>query len=310
MPSNIFHIGYHKTGTTWLQRRLYAVVENYTYVNRKIVQQEILWDTAFKFDLQRARQALLDASFNKPMIISEEELSGSPHTCGMYGYGSKEIAHRLHQLDPEAQVVIFIRRQEDMAASIYQQYIREGGTYSAKRYLFPRNYRKDMVRHPFKFAVFNFDHLDYPGLINQYRELFGPQQVKVYLFEAFRENTRQFVKQYMDTLQLDIGNNEIDYKAANRSYHPLSLLLLRSLNMLSYRSVIDKHYLANILSNKLRSDMGSAMEKLLPAPKGEKTIIDKETQELIRSRFRDSNTTLARELALPLAQYGYAMAPE
>ena len=188
--------------------------------------------------------------------------------------------------------------------------MREGGTYSPRRYLYPREYRKDMARHPFKFAVFNLDYLDYGGLIRHYRQLFGPDQVKVYLFEAFREDTMAFIQEFTSSLDLDTGDAKIDYTAYNRRYHPLSRFLLRALNMLSYRSVLDKHYLANLISNKLRSDMGSALEKVLPPPREDSQILDPATRRRIRDHFRHSNSQLAQELDLPLGRYGYAMEGE
>lgn len=308
MPNNIIHIGFHKTGTTWFQKRLYPHISNYALIERRTIQRALLWDSAFHFSADNARYLLKDASAGKPMIISEEELSGTPHTSGMYGYASMEIARRLHALDPHARVVIFIRRQTDMAASIYQQYVREGGTHSPQRYFFPERYRKDVARHPFKYPVFNFQHLEYLGLLRHYRDLFGAGRVKVCLFEHFQEDPRQFTNEYMNDLDLDAGDASIDYGAANRSYNPYSLHIMRILNQFSYRSVMDKHYIANLLSNKLRSDLGSFIEKALPTgSQGSGGILNQALKKSINDRFRHSNALLAQEFNLPLEQYGYAL---
>jgi hypothetical protein len=35
MITNIFHIGYHKTATTWFQKRFYSLVEGVNFIERE-----------------------------------------------------------------------------------------------------------------------------------------------------------------------------------------------------------------------------------------------------------------------------------
>ena len=52
----------------------------------------------------------------KVPVISHERLSGYPHSGG---HDSKEIAHRLAAVFPNAKVVIVIREQKSMILSNY-----------------------------------------------------------------------------------------------------------------------------------------------------------------------------------------------
>jgi hypothetical protein len=56
--SHVIHIGYHKTASTWFQKRFYPQVRSYLYVARRRVQEACLHDTAFHFDPARARLVL------------------------------------------------------------------------------------------------------------------------------------------------------------------------------------------------------------------------------------------------------------
>ena len=47
-PSDIVHIGYHKTASTWFQKRFYPCVRSHRYVERRRIQEAFLHDTATK----------------------------------------------------------------------------------------------------------------------------------------------------------------------------------------------------------------------------------------------------------------------
>ena len=307
MSKPIIHIGYHKTATTWFQKRFYPLVENYRYVPRRAVQEAILETSALQFSPERALERLAEEDDGRPLLLCEEELSGNPHSAGMRGAFSKDVAGRLRAIFDNPTIVVFIRNQVEMAAALYRNYVREGGTYRPRRYFFPEQYRKDIARHPFKYPVFSFDHLDYGGLLAYYAELFGRKNVHVFSYEAFREEPGKFANELGARLGLRLDTAGLAFSRENEGDASRSLALTRLLNRLSYRNVLDKRWCLNLLSNKLRSQPRRWLNGTVlggPIPDAE-TLLGPELVETIRQRFAHSNGRLAEDWGLPLGRLGY-----
>jgi hypothetical protein len=312
----IVHIGYHKTGSTWFQKRLYPHALSHAAVPRRVVQEALLMDTAFAFDpaaaLRRLRAGAGDPPPNRPLLLCEEELSGNPHSAGMRGAQSKDIAERLARTLPGADIVIFVRNQVDMTAALYSHYVREGGTHGPRRYLCPERFRRDVARHPFKYPLFSFAHLDYGGLADCYAGLFGAARVHLFPFEAFRADPRGFVAGYLERLgvTLDRGPDALDWRPDNIGFGRNALWLARLLNRFTYRSVLDKHYLVRGLSNKVRSNLPRrlAASRFAGPRQTPRALLGDALVGEIEARFAAPNTALAERWGLPLAELGYPMA--
>jgi hypothetical protein len=147
--SPILHVGYHKTGTTWLQRSFFPRARGLTLVTPLAIRCELLVPSLVAFDPKRARASLLDGCSDR-LVVSEEELSGNLHTGGLHGAFSEELAARLHAAFSEGRVLVFIRNQTRMILSAYKQYIKSGGTHRIRRFLQPS-------RSPHKTPNFSLD---------------------------------------------------------------------------------------------------------------------------------------------------------
>jgi hypothetical protein len=117
----LVHIGYHKTGTSWLQHFVFEdPASGYgsvghrapTHLLRRLVGEHPLhYDrTAMRRDFERLirkveAQGLL-------AVVSLERLSESPYSGGN---DSREFADRLHDALPNAGVLIVIREQRDIS---------------------------------------------------------------------------------------------------------------------------------------------------------------------------------------------------
>ena len=312
MP-NILHIGYHKTASTWFQKRLYPHLTSHAAVPRRVVQEAVLMDDAFAFDpataLDRLQAGLEDAGRGRRLLLCEEELSGNPHSAGMRGAQSKDIAERLARTLPDAHVVVVIRNQVDMAAALYAHYVREGGTHGPRRYLCPERYRRDVARHPFKYPLFAFSHLDYGGLVDCYARLFGEERVHLFPFERFRADPRGFVAGYARRLGLTLDRDldDLDWRPDNAGFGRNALGLARLLNRFTYRSVLDKHYIVRGLSNKVRSNLPRALaaSRFAGPRQTPRELLGDDLIATIHQRFAAPNRALAERWGLPLAELGY-----
>jgi hypothetical protein len=131
----LVHIGYHKTGTTWLQRYVFGSSE--AGFSQVAGAQRFIAVNAFGFRAGRIRREM-ERRVNKAQVqrlvpvLSSERLSGEPH---FGGYDSEIIADRLAAVFPDARILVVIREQTSMFLSIYKEYIRRGGAASLKQYL-------------------------------------------------------------------------------------------------------------------------------------------------------------------------------
>ena len=87
----IIHIGYHKTGTSWFQKTYFKLHPEFHLINRKFIQKHILKPSSYSFNSKEVKALFLkevhDVSSDvKYFVISEEELTGNPHSGGKGGY--------------------------------------------------------------------------------------------------------------------------------------------------------------------------------------------------------------------------------
>lgn len=309
MQRNIIHIGYHKTATNWFQRIYYPNVKNFQYIHRKKVRRAFLKDSAFNFNVQKAL-CELKTPFSDPVIICEEELSGNIHSGGLYGYLSKEVISRLKLTLPYSRIIIFIRNQPDMIASVYKQYIREGGTFTAKRYLFPRQYLSPHGFNPPKVPLFSFDHFEYYPLIVTYEAFFGRENVHVFPYEEFKQNISDFIQRFGHRFDFKVDESRITFDKINISYNRLILNMAKLLNLLTYQEVMDKRYLFHIpLLYRYRGQLLKFFNKfnLIGSGKGPSEILGKDTVAYIEKRYRETNRRLADEYDLDLISFRYPL---
>lgn len=309
MPRHLVHIGYHKSATTWFQKVYYPAVENVRYIDRALVKQAFLEDSALHWNPDAARR-ILDLDGGRRRILCEEELSGYLHNGGLFGCLSKDLVNRLRSVVPDADIVAFIRRQPDMIAACYAQYVRGGGTFSVNRYLWPRRYLSHGAESRYsKIPRFSFDHFEYLPLLRHYVERFGRDRVHVFPYEALHREPGRLLAEFEEKLDLRIDRARLDAGRRNVSYRSWLLPVARLLNLFTRRTVLDKHYLVHIpYWYTVRRWL---LEKLNTLPVGDAPsparLLGPENIDYIHERYRDTNRLLADEFDLPLKRYDYPL---
>jgi hypothetical protein len=299
----ILHIGYHKTGSSWLQKQLFPNARGVSLVPRIEVRREVLVPGPASFDPETARASLLEGRDGR-LVISEEELSGNLHTGGLHGAFSKELALRLHGCFPEGRVVVFVRNQRTMITSAYKQYIKGGGTRRIEGFLRPS-------KAPHKKPSFELDFLAYDGLISHYESLFGRENVSVYCYEEFSADPRSFSARFARDLDLDLDLDAISTGAVNAGYRSGTLAVLRFLNLFHNREIPNASCVVNV------PGFYSLLEAL--APRIDRLPFLGRVQELedylppdavrrLEDEFRESNLRLEKSRALGLRELGYPLA--
>lgn len=233
----VVHIGFHKTGSTWLQSELFPRVVNARFVEPDVVNELIVAPHAHTF-----RPAVISEQFGEAfrLLVSSEELSGNIHVGGLNGAGTREYARRIQGLWPEADVVIVVREHVACVVASYKQYVAKGGTRSFRRYL---SLGGDHHRRP----RFSLDHFRFAAVVQLYRDLFGEDKVHVYQFADFRRGPEQFARRLCSDLGLEVSAwNEVRWGPVNRSLPSWMIGPRRVLNILSRDKVDPKYYLIHV----------------------------------------------------------------
>jgi len=217
----LVHIGYHKTGTTWLQREVFS--SSAAGFSQLGGAQRLIAVNAFSFKPRKVRKQMerrigevLDRGLTP--VLSSERLSGAPH---FGGYDSEIIADRLAAVFPNSRIMVVIREQKEMFLSIYKQYIRRGGAASLRQYL-------AAPRDGYWMPQFRFEYLEYHRLISRYQDLFGARNVLVLPYELLRSRPGDFLAKVSGFM--DMPPAEPRNRPMNVSLSALSLSLRRHAN--------------------------------------------------------------------------------
>src|SRR5690242_9694516 len=128
--SLLIHIGYCKTGSTWLQEWVFPSRSlGFATVRKSPFTWEIVMAHDLSFDADTARgrlQPYLETPLNEGLtpVLSAERFSGR---LDLRLHDSARIADRLAALFPDARVLIVVREQKAMILSTYGEYVTQGG---------------------------------------------------------------------------------------------------------------------------------------------------------------------------------------
>ena len=84
---NIFHIGYHKTATTWFQNNFYPLVKNICFIERQKIRS---------YFYENGHVLFPNVHTN---VFCDEELSGNIHNGGLSGFLSRDVAFQIAKFE-------------------------------------------------------------------------------------------------------------------------------------------------------------------------------------------------------------------
>ena len=314
----IIHIGFHKSASTFLQKRFFPELSaNYLFFAGSNNNREILdyAESTSGFDagvIHEWVKSELIKKYNKverpTTILSHEELSGHPH-----GYGEicpYTTARNLHKAFPQARILILIRNQIDYLTSIYAFRVLRVGHES-------RSFDRFITEEGAK-GLFN--HLEYHRLVKYYHRLFGPEQVLVLPMELLSRSTSEFCGKICSFMQLP--NQEIKNQqrlnATTKSrfilacWRPINFLFGLMLDALVFimQKEAERYPLRRFrfYFYNVRSRITEFLENKLFVSKTIH-IDDYSGYSKLMLRFGESNTQLEKILHTDLSSMGYPKAP-
>lgn len=311
MPRPLVHIGYHKTGTTWLQTHLFARADAGFIVpfDRKTTLNQVMVEPyPLAFDPAAARAALrpeVDRLLDDGRIpvITSESLSGEDASGG---YQGKEMADRIQAVFPDANILVVIREQRAIIRSSYQMYLRGNGLVSLKHYL-------DPPRPPRAMPFFHLDYYKYDRLIAYYHRLFGRERVLALPYELLVAQGGV----YADTIirhagARPISNLPFDLRP-KKSWPAFAVAMKRYMNPFVDR-VVQNGYSPFCPDIRVRYVQNWAFRRIFNplSPAWLDRLVDRRWRRIIAARvagyYADSNRATGQLIGYDLAALGYEVA--
>lgn len=303
------HIGYPKTGTTWLQQSILSYHPDIQHLSERPWGdrewiREITYIHEFDFDIERFRSRYdrVATDNKKATVISFEQFVGDPYAGGQ---NAKTNADRLKAIFPDATILITIRHQISAIESLYKSYIQEGGAGSLERFL--------EARYPPNRLYVSKDYFKYDRVVGYYQELFGEDAVVVLVFEELKKAKEQFLAKFFAPMGVDLPAHDVINSAsdANRSLSSISLLIARFANRFLYSPfnttpVIPRSKYTK--TGKLRRLLQRRLDPLIlhrisPRMK----YIQPALQNELIEYYRESNHKLLKLVDIPLSDYDYPL---
>ncbi|HEX2803851.1 MAG TPA: hypothetical protein VHN55_07725 [Sphingomicrobium sp.] len=304
----LIHIGFHKTGSTWLQQEL---LDNPAFgftTQTGETRQQIIMRVGVPDPLSYDATAV--ASHYAPAIdearksgltlaLSHERLSGHPSSGGR---DRCMIADRLKSTFPESRILIVFREQRSLIQSMYSQHISAGGVESLRRYL--TTPEPGWLRKPsFAFELYEFD-----TLIRYYQQLFGTDRVLALPLELLQARPAEFASR----ISTFCGHPPVepeDTRSKNVRRPQLMQLVQRPLNMLFFHNDLSPGALLHVTRFHMRYGKYARPLFNLITPKvlddwilrRQRRIID----SMVGNRYAVSNRRTQEIVGLPLADLGY-----
>jgi sulfotransferase family protein len=313
VPTTLVHIGYHKTGTNWLQEEVFADPSTgYRWLGKRPLSHPVhrlVRDRPLEFDAGALREEF------EPMLRSAEDAGllpvvSFPRLSGHAfsgGYDSQELADRLAAVFPEARVLIVIREQRSMIVSAYKQYVPAGGVCTVERFIAADPESRRVPR-------FDFGHFAYDRLIRYYQSLFGRESVLVLPYEQFVRDGRSFVAAIGEFAGRAIPAERLAAlpygKRSNRAQAALAVEWSRPLNMFGRRSDLNP---APVFQSKLLFSLAKQIRRLDPATvpvlrdRAERSEADlrRVVADAVGDRYVESNRATAELTGIDLSAFGW-----
>lgn len=301
---SVFHVGYIKTGTTFLQNQIFCRADLGMAIaggaaSRAHLIEELLLTDGYSFDPAAAwaRLSALETPSRDGGLVpvwSDETLLGDPINRLYNGHA---IAERIAALPGPKKVIITIREQRSFALSAYREFIRQG----------ERNEFSDFIGRGDEGRSFTPilwpEFLRYDRAIRFYRDALGAANVLVLPYEMMRAAPDAYIGLLDRFMDVNIAAMP-DAGAENKGHSALALRFARRLNSLSVRSPLSQR---QGLSRKIAGRLVKLTNRYAPAPLSAR--IEARMKAEINARydglFDASNAETQAMIGQNLAELGY-----
>ena len=289
-----FHIGYPRTGTTFLQKGIWPQLSSEIYQPKSRVGE--IYRAKYRHELEAVYTGISGHTIDQRIFLdSEEEFSGDLF------HDFLDIPEKLATINPKAKIIICLRSQITIIPSLYYLYIKKGNTLDYSAYV-----KRITANNKF----------DYFSIVSRYIEVFGKDNVLVMLFEDLNNAREEYINEILTFMNISKSVNcQADPSIKNTRLSPLHIRILRLTNRLVCTKSPTRYMLENDRNEaikRLRVRTRVATIPFLFANKINKLKnvttfelpLDK-TNNLILQTYRKNNIKLFNSLDKDINVYGY-----
>jgi len=319
-----FHIGFPKSASTTLQKQLFDKHDQINFmgiyptknigqdtddknINTLYLKNETLKEFHNSLtNLEGIEYYFSDVEkyYNEiKSLLSKDKLnvfSNERFASVLFAHKDRaEKARRIKQFFPDAKIVIIIRNQIDIIKSQYRDHPFDPRNLYAnqKSVSIDKWVERDFKNYDISFVK----SIEYYKIVKYYSELFGKENIGVFLFEEMVQDLESFSKRLSNFLDIDETET---YNLLNSKHENDGV----SQNLNSYRKfkATVSSYIPTFLKN---SELIRALDKQLfqKLKQGKKQKIEMSirTKQKIFEYYNEQNKKLADEFDLNLKKYGY-----
>jgi len=299
MQKIFIHMGLHKTGSTFLQKKfftLYANASGYIQI-RKDAKNFLTYilhcnDVDFSADYAKKifeKELNTEKNVQATLTISDEQFCGSPWN------DAKDRARyfdRLNSVFPHASYIVVFRNQEDIVKSLYLQYVKTGGSANWQQFFCYK-------RHPLEFSRKSY--LNYGNYLNYILTKIDRGRIKCLFYEDMLNNPKKYFIDLATYIgfETDERINEIISFKANKSLPSYLVKMIIFIN--KFCSSMRQPFL--VLPSKPRAYLIRTLIRTLPQSK--KGIIDSSALREFCYEPKKYNRILAKHVDRDLTKLGY-----
>jgi hypothetical protein len=297
----VLHVGFHKSGSTTLQRALFERHPEIANLGEPREEPNAfeamrgVWDSChFKpkkrtpLDVEKSRrhwkQAMAEVPSGKVPLFSKESLT----QCEYYeAAGDRRIAERLHSVVGPARIIIVVRHQIRLIESLYLFHAKGARYEPAEQWLRARSNGPMQI-------------YSYHAMAQPFVEVFGRENVAIFMFEDLKTDAAELARRMCEFIGVDPERGAALMRGERRNARVSHRYLVYS----RLRKALGMYVpLGRLVPDRVRNAFNAIItggdEAKIELPAG--WVKEMETY------YRDDNRRLAKEWALPLEQYGYPL---
>jgi len=303
----LVHVGPHKTGTSWLQKKLLLQAQGIVYgLSFTPSHQAFLLPRPEDFSTDEARALFAPMlekarAESKPFVISDEALGGRP-------FGQRFVrnaaAERIARTFPHAQILITTRTQNSVILSMYSEYLRYGFASSLQGFL------SQDTGNPNIQPLLDLRSYEWDRFIRIYEGYFPSEQVHAVPMEwGLKDATHYpgFLEKLLGR-PLDISADLEVSSVERESFSGWALEALRHANKLYPQDSRYQSKGGRFSPNSIAYQVNRLTPKAARA--NSKTKMRQIVSEAIADRFAASNRRFQERVPYDLAELGYDVGPE
>lgn len=307
LPRGILHIGTEKTGTTSIQRCLgtnraalkkegflYPVSPADRYHNHTKLAAYAREDGQYD-DLRRSFGVGNRFRLKKFRKAFEAKLKNELRTCGNEIHtvvfsnehchsrlkSATEVSRLVELLRPlvsDLAIVVYLRRQDQMAVSLYSTHLKLGGTDTE---IFPPKAKESSV-------YYNLE-----NLLNRWEKVCGRDSVEPRIYEATNLNNGDVLRDFLDVIGFTRNDSLNEPARSNESFNPRAQAIVREINS---RAKLGDNAISSVLRRQIVNFVVSRSTGQGRRPSREQAMafceIFRASNERLRQKWFPERTTL------------------